>query len=122
MASFILGGIYYVLDTQIRLPPDGEREIHDSRRPFVVLSTSLKNNDPGWPVVLGCPISSSTKFYTEFCVKLGAGQAGMPKKTWIRVPALQPLAKSDLQDHIGLLTPELLETLQARVLQYIGLV
>lgn len=44
------------------------------------------------------------------------------RKLGFRVPALQPLAKSDLQDHIGLLTPELLETLQARVLQYIGLV
>ncbi|WJK32708.1 hypothetical protein [Solwaraspora sp. WMMA2065] len=34
---------------------------------------------------------------------------------------MQPLLKSDLQDHLGVLAAERLEEIQARLFQYMGL-
>ena len=96
--------------------------MHDVRRPFVVLSGLRFNSDPEWRVVLGCPTSRSTQFRTELCVRLAAGEANLPKKCWIRVPALQAIPKTELQDHTGSLTAEKLREVQMRVLEYAGLI
>jgi mRNA-degrading endonuclease toxin of MazEF toxin-antitoxin module len=120
--AIIVGGVYLVADEKLTMSPEAARTVHDERRRFVVLSGPTSNSDPDWPVVLGCPISASTSFKTRFDVKLGFGEAGVTKKCWIRVPALQPLMKTDLQDRTGQLDAAKLEELQARVLEYMELI
>lgn len=44
----------------------------------------------------------------------------MPSKTWVRVPAVQPLRKASLQDHLGVLSAEKLIEVQARLAEYMG--
>lgn len=119
--NILTGGVYLVADNALSLPPNSAREYHDARRPFVVVSGQEYNDNPAWPLVLGCPMSSSTRQKTEFCVKLAAGEANCIKKTWIRVPAIQPLEKKALGDYTGPLPDEKLELLRAKVLQYMGL-
>ena len=115
------GDVYLVRDERISLLPDSDRNIHSERRPFVILSNNQKNSQQNWPVVLGCPISSSTKYRTEYDFKLGHGEAGVTKKCWITVPALQRLLKEDLEDKQGALDASQLEEVQAAVLDYMGL-
>lgn len=122
MAAVVIGGLYLVSDSKLTLLPAEERRLHDERRRFVVLSGSETNSDMGWPVVLGCPVSASTRFRTKFDVRLAFGEAGATKKCWIRVPALQPLLKDDLQDLTGTLPGGRLAETQTRVLQYLGLI
>lgn len=123
MASELVvnGGVYYVKDPAISLPPNQGREFHDQRRPVVVLSGPATNSNGGWPIVLVAPISSSTSLKTSYCVRLAAGEAGVTKKCWIRVVAVQPLSKADLEDRIGVLSATRLEEVQARLFQYMGL-
>lgn len=122
MSAPIRGGVYLVADEVVSLDDGRRRSVHDERRPFVVLSGLDFNNDAGWRVVLGCPTSSSTTFRTDLCVRLNAGEANVPKKCWIRVPALQPIPKTALEDLTGTLPATKLEELEMRVLQYLGLI
>lgn len=115
------GGVYYVPDSLISLPPNDERQLHEQRRPVVVLSGPATNNSNEWRTVLIAPMSSSTQLKTGYCVKLAAGQGGLRKKCRVRVIAVQPLLKSDLGDRLGLLPGERLEEIQARLFQYLGL-
>lgn len=117
----INGGVYYVKDSVISLPPNQERTIHEQRRPVVVISGPNTNSNTGWPTVLVAPVSSSTSLKTSFCVKLAAGDGGVTKKCWVRVIAVQPLLKSDLGDRIGVLPAARLEEIQARLFHYMGL-
>jgi mRNA-degrading endonuclease toxin of MazEF toxin-antitoxin module len=120
--SPIVGGVYYVEDAKLTLLPEGERDVHEHRRPVVVLSGSGTNADPAWRVVLICPISGSTSKKTRFCVKLAAGEGGVSKKCWVRIPAIQPAMKDDLQDLLGVMAEELLNECQGRLVDYLGLV
>ena len=122
MSAVVIGGLYLVPDSKLTLLPAEERQVHNERRRFVVLSGSATNSDTKWPAVLGCPVSASTRFRTEFDVRLAFGEAGASKKCWIRVPALQPLLKNDLEDLTGALTAQRLNETQVRLLQYLGLV
>ncbi|MBO0806370.1 MAG: type II toxin-antitoxin system PemK/MazF family toxin [Nocardiopsaceae bacterium] len=122
MAAVVIGGLYLVTDSKLTLLPSEERQVHDERRRFVVLSGSETNSELGWPVVLGCPVSASTRYRTRFDVRLAFGEAGASKKCWIRVPALQPLLKEDLEDLTGTLTAGRLAETQARLAQYLGLI
>jgi mRNA-degrading endonuclease toxin of MazEF toxin-antitoxin module len=122
MPAVIIGGLYLVADSKLTLLPSEERQLHDERRRFVVLSGSATNSDQGWPVVLGCPVSASTRFKTRFDVRLAAGEAGATKKCWIRIPAAQPLLKTDLEDLTGTLEAGRLQEAQARLLEYLGLI
>lgn len=117
----VIGGVYYVKDSAITLPPNDERNFHDERRPVVVLSGPDTNSNGGWRIVLVAPISSSSSLKTGFCVKLAAGDGGVVKKCWVRVVAIQPLLKSDLGDRLGVLPAGRLEEIQARLFQYMGL-
>lgn len=117
----INGGVYYVKDPVISLPPNDDRSIHEERRPVVVLSGPNTNSFAGWRTVLVAPISSSTSLKTQYCVKLSAGEGGLTKKCWVRVVAVQPLLKSDLEDRLGVLPAERVEEIQARLFQYMGL-
>lgn len=122
MAAVVIGGLYLVADWKLKLLPAEERQVHDERRRFVVLSGSETNSEPDWPAVLGCPVSASTRYKTQFDVRLAFGEAGAAKKCWIRVPAMQPLLKQDLEDLTGTLSAGRLEETQARMLQYLGLI
>lgn len=122
MPAIIIGGLYLVADSKLTLLPEGERQVHDERRRFLVLSGSETNSAAGWPVVFGCPVSASTQYRTRFDVKLASGEAGATKKCWIRVPAAQPLLKTDLEDLTGTLNAGRLQEVQTRLLQYLGLI
>jgi mRNA-degrading endonuclease toxin of MazEF toxin-antitoxin module len=111
-----------VADSKLTLLPKEERQVHDERRRFVLLSGAETTSDEGWPVVLGCPVSGSTRYRTRFDVKLAYGEAGVTKKCWVRVPGAQPLLKADLEDLTGTLSAERLEEVQARLLEYLGLI
>lgn len=84
-----------------------------------MVSGSETNSDRTWPFVLVCPLSSSTHHKTRYCVKLSASEAG--KKTWVRVPAVQPLLKGALEDMMQTLSEERLQEVHARVVEYMGL-
>jgi mRNA-degrading endonuclease toxin of MazEF toxin-antitoxin module len=118
---YISGGVYLVTDKSLRLIPEEERVVHDQRRPVVVVTSAASNGDPDWPFVLACPISGSTSRRTRFDVQLAKGQAGVVKKCWIRIPAVQPLTKSALEDRTGTLDEDLLTQVQGRLAQYLGL-
>jgi len=121
MHLVVIGGIYYVDESRLTLLPAEQRLVHETRRPVVVLSGSDTNSDPNWSFVLCCPISGSTTSRTRFCVKLAAGDGGVVKKCWIRVPAVQPLMKEDLEDLAGSLPEAKLQEAQARLAEYLGL-
>ena len=72
--------------------------------------------------MLGCPVSKSTSYKTQFDVRLASGEAGVTQKCWIRIPAIQPLLKTDLEDRTGTLAAERLEEVQAPLLEYLGLI
>jgi mRNA-degrading endonuclease toxin of MazEF toxin-antitoxin module len=114
------GGVYWVDDRTLTLPPNDIRDYHD-RRPVVVLSSDVTNVDSAWKTVLIVPTSSSTKLWTRYCVKLGMGVANLDRKTWARVPAIQPILKADLSDYLGALPSEKLEEIQGRLLDFMGL-
>lgn len=122
MQTIIHGGIYYIADAALTLPPDSERQLHQERRPFLVLSGPDTNADPDWTVVSGCPLSSSTVYRTHLDVKLAAGEGGVTKKCWVRIHAIQPILKEDLEDRVGSLDAVRLQEVQARLLQYLGLI
>ena len=120
MLPLAAGGIYFVKEDKIRLLPEDDREPHE-RRPVLVLSGAGTNCDTGWRVILCCPISGSASRKTRFCVPLAYSEANMTKKCWIRVPAAQPLMKADLEDYIGAISAEKLNTVHLRLVQYLGL-
>ena len=119
-----LGEVFLVADRVLSLPPESDRRVHPDTepRPFVVLS-DVQGSDPQWPTVLGCPVSSETTRRTPLCVKLAAGEAGLRRKSWVRIPALQPIAKEDLPPdrRIGQLPADKLELAQKHILIYLGL-
>jgi mRNA-degrading endonuclease toxin of MazEF toxin-antitoxin module len=117
----VVGGIYFVRDDFITLVPRGDRPVSYERRPVLVVSGPSTNSDAGWSFVLVCPISSSTSRRTKFCVKLASGDGNLPKKGWVRVPAVQPMEKSALQDHTGVIPEDKLAAVQARLVEYLGL-
>ena len=121
MLDIRLGDVYDVDDDLIRMLPEGDRSLHVSR-PFVVLNDT-GNDQPNWPVVMGCPISSSVESTTAFCVRLHNGEAGMDRTSWVRTVALQPLEKSDLSPSRwrGRLPAERLAEVRGSILFYLGL-
>lgn len=116
----IIGGIYWVDDSDVSLPPNDQRKLHP-KRTVLVLSGPDSNFDPTWELVLVAPLSSETARKTKFCVKLAQGDGNVMKKCWVRVPAVQPLLKTHLRDHLGVVPAEKLEEVQARLFDYMGL-
>lgn len=115
------GYIYQVEDKILKLPPEDEREIHEARRPFLVFSADATNCDLGFPIVSGFPISKSTKYKTEFDVVLNCGEGNLNKKGWVRIHALQPLLKADLQDCTGKpLDADKLDQIEAQLFRFLG--
>ena len=120
------GCVYYLADSKLKLP-GGERLEHDARRPVLVVSdqnrrhgrNALPSND--WPSVLIVPISSSTTYRTSFDVKLSAGEGGLAKKGWARIPALQMVDKDHLEDMTGCVPQSKLDEVTTQILNYLGI-
>lgn len=126
-SDFTAGCIFYVADSELSLP-GGERIPHDARRPVLVVSDQRQrhgtNASPSqsWPSVLVVPISSSTKNYrTRFDVKLAAGEGGVKKKGWARIPGLQMIDKDHMEDMLGCVSAETLDLVTAQILDYLGI-
>ena len=100
------------------MPPAKKRTFHP-RRTVLVVSGRQQNEDPDWPVVLVCPISSGDES-SPFDVKLGAGMAGLRIKGWVRGHLVQPLEKEQLQECLSLnpLPSQILAQVHARVFAY----
>ncbi|MFI6510174.1 type II toxin-antitoxin system PemK/MazF family toxin [Streptosporangium sp. NPDC050855] len=113
------GGVYWVSDGSLRLPPEDKREIKP-KRPIIVVSGDGTNGDDNWPTALVIPISTSTTSKTEFCLLLGASVANLPRKGWARVVAVQPLAKTDIQDFMGMLPAQMVTLLEENLFTYMG--
>lgn len=116
----VIGGVYWVKDRDLTLPPDNSRSFYPNRT-VLVLSGPGSNGDPAWMFVLVAPISSETTRKTRYCVKLAQGEGNVSKKCWVRVPAVQPLLKSQLGDHLGVIPAHKLEETQARLFEYMGM-
>lgn len=86
-----------------------------------MVSGGTTNCEPEWEFVLVCPLSSSSTRKTRFDVQLAAGQGNVTKKTWVRIPAVQPLMKRHLEDYSGTLDGRLLSQIHARLAQYMGM-
>lgn len=119
--SVTAGGVYYVVDDKLRLIPDELRTLHDTRRPVLVVSGFSANSDGDWPFTLVCPVSGSTSNRTRYDVQLAAGQGGVVKKCWVRIPAVQPLMKDKLGDRLGTVDGRILSQVQVRLAQYMCL-
>lgn len=115
------GGVYWVADNRLTLPPNDERTVKP-KRPVIVVSGDETNENPDWPIVLVVPISTSPTLRTPFCLKLGAGVGNLPAKCWARVVAVQPLAKDDIQDFLGNIPSDMAAILDENLLAYLGLV
>jgi mRNA-degrading endonuclease toxin of MazEF toxin-antitoxin module len=125
---FEAGAVYFVTDSDLMLPGDEQRQLHNSRRPVVVVSDQNERHGTNamsadeWPSVLVIPVSSSTNYRTRFDVKLGAGEGNLTKKGWVRVPALQVIDKDSLDELIGRISAEKLDEITAQVLNYLGII
>lgn len=113
------GGIYWVPDRLLALPPDNDRNLHP-RRTVVVISGDAEHENEDWPIVLVAPCSSQSTRKTRYCVKIGQGVANLQKKCWVRVAAVQPIAKDDLGDYVGRLPAHLLEDIYFNLAEYTG--
>lgn len=115
------GGVYWVADSCLTLPPNDDRELKPTR-PVIVVSGDETNENPDWPIVLVIPVSTSHTLKTEFCLKLGAGVGNLPRKGWARVVAIQPLTKEQIQDLMGMLPSETVALLEENLFAYMALV
>lgn len=115
------GHIFWVPDSTIRLPPNDKRDFH-RQRPFLVLSNDTKNTETTWPIVFGCPLSTSDEHATEFDVPLPKGAGGVPYDCYVLVVLAQAIAKSKLRDRTGQLDANVMEEIIARQLEYQGII
>lgn len=114
-----LGGLYWVPDTAVTLPPQTlkDRNVHP-RRPFLVISNDTVNTSEQWPIVLGFPLTTSHEYATSFCVRLEKGSCALPEECWVQVPLLQPLAKPKLLEYVGPLAANLVEDVKVKLVTY----
>lgn len=114
------GYIYHVRDEILRLPPEAERKTHSERRPFLVFSGDATNSDSSFVVASGFPLSTSPRYRTEFDVELSAGEGNLPKRGWVRIHALQPVLKADLEDWLGKpLLADRMEEIEAQLFRFL---
>jgi len=116
----VLGGVYYVSDVALSMPPNNDRSYHD-RRTVLVVSGATANRDASWPSVTVAPISGSLRWRSPNCVRLQLGDGGVTKHCWVRVPHVQPILKTDLVDFLGVLPAAKVREVQAHVAHYLGL-
>ena len=117
----VSGGVYQIKDNLIRLPPVEKRQQHNTR-PFLVLSPAKVVQDNKWPVVVGYPLSTSRKSKTEFDVLVQRHEAACEQGCWVRVPAIQPVEKKNLDFYKGQLYSQTLDHVCAAVAAYLGII
>lgn len=115
----VIGGIYWVNDHKIMMPPEANRTNHSRR--LVLVVSGPTNDDPSWRLVQVMPLSSQPSLKSRWCVKIGAGQGNVERKCWVRVHLSQPILKEDLGDQVGVLPEPLLRQVQAHMAAYHGL-
>lgn len=113
------GDVYYVKDTCVTFKPASTRNLHETRRPVVVVSASALNRLPEMPLVLVCPISSGAQA-SMLDVRVHQGDGSLPKKGYVRIFHTQPLLIDELDERIGTLPPERSKEITTRLLQCIG--
>lgn len=114
------GSVYLVPDHSVKLPPEEDRETHPQRTVMVVSHDKI-NQSGDWAVIMVAPISGSTRFRTQYCVKLSAGEGNVTKKCWVRTSAVQPIAKSELGDYMGKVSEERLQDVMQELLSILPL-
>ncbi|MFC0864275.1 type II toxin-antitoxin system PemK/MazF family toxin [Sphaerimonospora cavernae] len=115
------GGVYYVSDRSLTMPPNDKRNYHP-KRPVIVLSNDANNEQADWPFVYVVPTSTATTLRTEYCVKIAQGFGNLPSKCWARTICAQPFLKEELGDYLGQLPPQVMGLIEENLLGYIGLV
>ena len=115
------GGVYWVDDARVTMPPWLPARRLKTPRPVIVVSGSTFNFDDSWQFVLVVPTSTEPEMVSRFCVDLRPAESGMSRQTWARVPAIQPLEKTDLLDRCGLLQPMLMRAVIAQLVRYLEL-
>jgi mRNA-degrading endonuclease toxin of MazEF toxin-antitoxin module len=108
-AKINAGNVYWVKDSEVKLPPEDLRTGKHPRRMVMVLSNNKINQDPIWKIVMVAPISTSEDFRTQYCVQLDVPEGNVTETCWVRTVAIQPLAKSDLGDFTGKVSGDRLE-------------
>lgn len=115
------GAVYWIPDTSVNLPPNaGPTRKIKPKRPFLVISNDKQNDEAGWPVVLGFPLTTSDEFRSEFDVALKKGAGDLPEDCTVRVVLLQPIAKTKIGPRIGQLPANTVQECVARALDYMG--
>jgi mRNA-degrading endonuclease toxin of MazEF toxin-antitoxin module len=113
------GGVYYVSDRSLTMPPNDQRTYHP-KRPVIVISGDAKNQQSDWPLVLVVPTSTATSLKTGYCVKLAQGMGNLPSKCWARVVCAQPYLKEELGDHLGRVSPQTVALIEENLIAYLG--
>lgn len=120
MSLIIARGIYEVSDNAIRLPPEQGRQKHRVRF-VVVMSEQQVCHSSAWPIVSCCPLSSSTKYDTEYDVIIPKGiVTGEDKETYARVHMIQPIEKHHLSNRVSTLPINLFDEIVANLAAHFG--
>src|SRR5665647_2217150 len=114
----VAGGVYYIADKDLVLPPEEERKLHPMR-PVLVVSSPVSIHDGSWRFVAVVPLSSEPQRATRFCVAIKKGEGNLDRDTFARVPAVQPLMKDALGRYLGTLPPNRLEEVRANLATYL---
>lgn len=74
-----------------------------------------------WPIVSCCPLSSSTKYDTEYDVIIPKGiVTGEDKETYARVHMIQPIEKHHLSNRVSTLPINLFDEIVANLAAHFG--
>jgi mRNA-degrading endonuclease toxin of MazEF toxin-antitoxin module len=120
VSLIIARSIYEVPDGVIRLPPENDRQKHRVR--FVVVMSEQKVcHSDAWPIVSCCPLSSSTRYDTEYDVVIPKGiVTGEDKETTARVHMIQPIEKAHLTNRVNTLPVDLFDAIIANLAAHFG--
>lgn len=121
--NIIRGNVYWATDQHVKFAPSDENRSQHNRRPFLVISGADMNDDPGRPIVFGCPISTAKSFTIpgeDVCIP--ADSINLAKKCWVRISQAQPVGKSELSDFQGRLAPPLIAEVEASLIRMLGII
>lgn len=87
----------------------------------VVMSEQPVCHSDAWPIVSCCPLSSSTKYDTEYDVVIPKGiVTGENKDTIARVHMIQPIEKAHLNNRVNTLDVALFDQIVANLAAHFG--
>lgn len=94
------------------------------RRYLLVIQDPEPARDFKWPVLLVCPIHSDPTATSSWDVELPFPQKGVPvleARSWVVIPSLQPVLKSDIKGQHGLIDFSVLGEVYGRLASYTGM-